>query len=48
MRDSLNHVQANDLGVGRIDHHTDLLLLFALLYGMVNPSDLPIVERRRY
>ena len=47
MRDSLNHVQGNDLGAGWIDHHTDLLLLFALLYGMVNLSDLPIVERRR-
>ena len=47
MRDSLNHIQGNDLGAGRIDHHTDLLLLFALLYGMVNLSDLPIVERRR-
>ena len=47
MRDSLNHIQGNDLGAGWIDHHTDLLLLFALLYGMVNLSDLPIVERRR-
>ena len=46
--DSLNHIQGNDLGAGWIDHHTDLLLLFALLYGMVNLSDLPIVERRRY
>ena len=46
MRDSLNHIQGNDLGAGWIDHHTDLLLLFALLYGMVNLSDLPIVERR--
>ena len=48
MRDSLNRIQGNDLGAGWIDHHTDLLLLFALLYGMVNLSDLPIVERRRY
>ena len=47
MRDSLNHIQGNDLGAGWIDHHTDLLLLFALLCGMVNLSDLPIVERRR-
>ena len=47
MRDSLNHIQGNDLGAGWIDHHTDLLLLFALLYGMVNLSDLPIVERQR-
>ena len=47
MRDSLNRIQGNDLGAGWIDHHTDLLLLFALLYGMVNLSDLPIVERRR-
>ena len=47
MRDSLNRIQSNDLGAGWIDHHTDLLLLFALLYGMVNLSDLPIVERRR-
>ena len=47
MRDSLNHIQGNDLGAGWIDHHTDLLLLFALIYGMVNLSDLPIVERRR-
>ena len=47
MRDSLNHIQGNDLGAGWIDHHTDLLLLFALLYGMVNLSDLPIVEKRR-
>ena len=47
MRDALNHIQGNDLGAGWIDHHTDLLLLFALLYGMVNLSDLPIVERRR-
>ena len=29
MRDSLNHIQGNDLGAGWIDHHTDLLLLFA-------------------
>ena len=35
MWDSPNHVQGNDLGAGWIDHHTDLLLLFALLYGMV-------------
>ena len=28
MRDSLHHVQGNDLGAGWIDHHTDLLLLF--------------------
>ena len=47
MRDSLNRIQGNDLGAGWIDHHTDLLLLFALLFGMVNLSDLPIVERRR-
>ena len=47
MRDSLNHVQGNDLGAGWIDHHADLLLLFALLCGMENLSDLPIVERRR-
>ena len=47
MRDSLNHIQGNDLGAGWIDHHTDLLLLFALLYGMVNLSDFPIVERWR-
>lgn len=47
MRDSLNHIQGNDLGAGWIDHHTDLLLLFSLLYGMVNLSDLPIVERWR-
>ena len=47
MRDSLNCVHGNDLGAGWIDHHTDLLLLFALLYGMVNLSDLPILERRR-
>ena len=47
MRDSLNHIKGNDLGAGWIDHHTDLLLLFALLYGMVNLSDLPIVEGRR-
>ena len=47
MRDSLNHIQGNDLGVGWIDHNTDLLLLFALLYVMVNLSDLHIVERRR-
>ena len=47
MRDSLNHIQGNDLGAGWIDHHTDLLLLFTLLYGMVNLSDLPIVECRR-
>ena len=25
----LNHIQGNDLGAGWIDHHTDLLLLFA-------------------
>ena len=48
LRDSLNRIQGNDLGAGWIDHHTDLLLLFALLYGMVNLSDLPIVERQRY
>ena len=48
MRDSLNRIQGNDLGAGWIDHHTDLLLLFTLLYGMVNLSDLPIVERRQY
>ena len=47
MRDSLNHIQGNDLGAGWIDHHTDLLLLFALLYGMVNLTELSIVERRR-
>ena len=47
MRDLLNCIHGNDLGAGWIDHHTDLLLLFALLYGMVNLSDLPIVERRR-
>ena len=47
MRDALNHIQGNDLGAGWIDHHTDLLLFFALLYGLVNLSDLPIVERRR-
>ena len=47
MRDLLNHIQGNDLGAGWIDHHTDLLLLFALLCGMVNLSDLPIVKRRR-
>ena len=47
MRDSLNHIQGNDLGAGWIDHHTDLLLLFALLYGMVNLSDLPMVEWRQ-
>ena len=46
MRDSLNRIQGNDLGAGWIDHHTDLLLLFALLCGMINLSDLPIVERR--
>ena len=46
MRDSLNRIHGKDLGVGWIDHHTDLLLLFALLYGMENLSDLPIVERR--
>ena len=45
MRDSLNYIHGNDLGEGWIDHHTDLLLLFALIYGMVNLSDLPIVER---
>ena len=39
MRDSLNSIQGNDLGAGWIDHHTDLLLLFALLYGMVNLSE---------
>ena len=43
----VNRIQGNDLGVGWIDHHTDLLLLFALLCGTVNLSDLPIVERRR-
>ena len=48
MRDLLNRIQGNDLGAGWIGHHTDLLLLFALLYGKVNLSDLPIVERRRY
>ena len=47
MRDSLNCIHGNDLGAGWIDHHTDLLLLFALLCVMVNLSDLPIVERRR-
>ena len=47
MQDSLNHIQGNDLGAEWIDHHADLLLLFALLYGMVNLSDLPIVERQR-
>src|SRR4051812_41453973 len=47
MRDSLNHVQGNDLGAGWIEHHTDLLLLFDLLCGMVNLSNLPIAERRR-
>ena len=47
MWDSLNHMQGNDLGKEWIDHHADLLLLFALLCGMVNLSDLPIVERRR-
>ena len=31
MRDSLNHVQGNDLGAGWIDHHADLLLLFAFV-----------------
>ena len=45
MRDSLNHIQDNDLGAGWIDHHTDLFLLFALLCGMVNLSDLPIVDQ---
>ena len=45
--DSLNCVHGNDLGAGWIGHHTDLLLLFALLYGMENLSDLPIVGRRR-
>ena len=44
MRDSLKHIQGNDLGAGWIDHHTDLLLLFALRYDMVDLSDLPIVE----
>ena len=29
IRDSLNHIQGNDLGAGWIDHHADLLLLFA-------------------
>ena len=29
MRDSLNHIQGNDLGAEWIDHHADLLLLFA-------------------
>ena len=47
LRDLLKHVQGNDFGAGWIDHHTNLLLLFALLYGMVNLSDLTIVERRR-
>ena len=47
IRDSLNLIQGNDRGAEWIDHHADLLLLFALLYGMVNVSDLPIVERRR-
>ena len=28
MRDSLNHIQGNDLGAEWIDHHADLLLLF--------------------
>ena len=45
VRDLLNCIQGNDLGAGWIDHHTDLLLLFALLCEMVNLSDLPIVER---
>ena len=45
IRDSLNLIQGNDLGAGWIDHHTDLLLLFALLCGKVNLSDLPIVKR---
>ena len=30
MRDSLNLIQGNDLGAECIDHHTDLLLSFAL------------------
>ena len=30
MRDSLNLIQGNDLGAEWIDHHTDLLLSFAL------------------
>ena len=35
MRDSLNLIQGNDLGAEWIDHHTDLLLSFALViwYG---------------
>ena len=44
MRDLLNLIQRNDLGTEWIDHHVDLLLLFAYV-GMVNLSDLPIVER---
>ena len=48
MRDSLNRIHGNDLGAGWIDHHTDLLSLFALLYGVGDLSDLPIVEWRRY
>ena len=47
MRDSLNHIQGNDLGVEWIDHHADLVLLFALLYEMVNLCDLPVVEQRQ-
>ena len=30
LRDSLNLVQGNDLGAEWIDHHTDLLISFAL------------------
>ena len=30
IRDSLNLIQGNDLGVEWIDHHTDLLLSFTL------------------
>ena len=30
MQDFLNHIQGNDLGAEWIDHHVDLLLLFAL------------------
>jgi hypothetical protein len=30
IRDSLNLIQGNDLGAEWIDHHTDLLLSFAL------------------
>ena len=46
MRDSLNHIQGNDLGAGWIDHHTGLLLLFASAIWDGTLSDLPIVERR--